>query len=295
MVIHTAQVFGAGAYGNVVKATLDGLTCAAKILHKVFLGQCVFLACPGLVERFEQECQILRDLNHPCIVQFLGTVQDHNTGPILLMELMKESLTQFLEISPTDIPYHVQVDISHDIALAVAYLHSNGIWHRDLSSNNILLNEDMRAKVTDFGMAMITGFNPDMTCRRLSKSPGIPAYMPPEALHPQPHYSEKIDIFSFGVLLVQIATRNFPDPTDAYILKEDSLSPTGEIYIPVPEIERRRADINKIPTSHGFLPIIINCLKNKSQDRPTAAELCQSLDELNTSTYKVYTCILESR
>ena len=69
------------------------------------------------------------------------------------MELMDESLTKFLERpeSTGPLPYHSQLNICHDVALALAYLHSNGIIHRDLSSNNVLLiGEGSRAKVTDF-------------------------------------------------------------------------------------------------------------------------------------------------
>ena len=287
VVVHTSQVLGSGAYGNVVKATLDRAPCAAKILHRVIVNS----EDPGLhsfIARFEQECQILRDLKHPSIVQFLGVVQDPNTKkPILLMELMNESLTKFLESSPSDIPYHVQVNISHDIALAVAHLHRNGVLHRDLSSNNILLNHGNKAKVTDFGMSKIADSNPSMTRSKVTQCPGTLVYMPPEALHPQPRYSDKIDSFSIGVLLVQIITRNFPAPTAASIAREDPTSPTGESYIPVSEVKRRKVDIDKISVSHGLLPIACNCLKDKSQDRPSAAQLCQSLGELkNSSTHK---------
>ena len=67
------------------------------------------------------------------------------------MELMELSLTDYLlGRSSTDIPYHVQVNISNDIAQAMDYLHSNGILHRDLTSNNILLNAHYQAKVTGF-------------------------------------------------------------------------------------------------------------------------------------------------
>ena len=267
-----------------VKASLDQVPCAAKILHKIFLDS----QDPGLtkfITIFEQECQILRDLKHPSIVQFLGVVQDPNTKkPILLMELMKESLTGFLESSPTNVPYHLQVNIS--IALAVAHLHRNGILHRDLSSNNILLNENYKVKVTDFGMSKISACDPSMTRSQSTKCPGTLVYMPPEALRPQPRYSDKIDSFSIGVLLVQIATRNFPAPTETSITRDDPTSPWGEIDVPIPEIERRRSDIVKISASHGFLSIFNNCLKDKSQDRPTAAQLCQNLGELkNTQTY----------
>ena len=245
VVIHTVQVLGSGAYGNVVKATLDEKPCAAKILHRVIVDS----QDPGLsdfISRFEQECQILRNLKHPNIVQFLGVVQDPTTNkPILLMEVMKDSLTHFLESSPTDIPYHVQVNISHDIALAVAHLHRNGILHRDLSSNNILLNASHQAKVTDFGMSKIAASNPSMTRSKVTHCPGTLVYMPPEALRPQPRYSDKIDTFSIGVLLLQIVTRKFPAPTAASVVKEDPNSPTEESYIPVSEITEEKWILTK--------------------------------------------------
>ena len=263
------------------------IICSANVSLAIELS---FPQDPGLcdfITRFEQECQILRDLRHPNIVQFLGVVQDPNTSkPILLMELMRESLTHFLESSSTDVPYHLQVDISHGIALAVAHLHRNGILHRDLSSNNVLLNAGHQAKVTDFGMSKIAASDPSMTRSKVTQCPGTLVYMPPEALRPQPRYSDKIDTFSIGVLLLQIATQNFPKPTSASVAREDPNSPTKESYVPVSEIDRRKSDIDQVTSaaySHGFLPVIRDCLKDLSKERPTAAQLCQRLGLLKTT------------
>ena len=281
--VHPSQELGSGSYGSVVKATLDHLPCAAKILHQIFFKS----DDPGIVNfaaRFEQECRILRDLKHPCVVQFLSIVQDPNTkGPILLMELMKESLTTFLERTPAALPYHVQVNINHDITLALAYLHGNEILHRDLSSNNILLNSACQAKVTDFGMSKMSDANPRLTRSGLMQCPGTPAFMPPEALRPKPQYTNKLDTFSAGVLMIQTITRKFPTPTDASITRDDPSSPTGEIIVPVSEMERRKSDIDKVPATHPLLPIARNCLKDKYKERPTAAQLCQSLAGLKAA------------
>ena len=104
------------------------------------------------------ECAFLRDIKHPNIVQYLGMHQDPETGlPVLLMELMDESLTHFLENSAELVPYHIQLTICLDIVRALSFLHSNSIMHRDLSSNNILLIGKSRAKLTDFGMAKACG------------------------------------------------------------------------------------------------------------------------------------------
>ena len=288
--IHTSDVLGTGAFGSVVKATLGHLTCAAKILHTIFFRS----DDPGAIEfaaSFEKECNILRELKHPCIVQFLGVVQDpNNLRPILLMEMMEESLTGFLERSTASLPYSVQVNITNDIALALAYLHGNKILHRDLSSNNILLNAGSKAKVTDFGMSKMVDANPRMTRKsKFTQCPGTPVFMPPEALRAKPCYSDKLDTFSLGVLIIQIITRAFPAPTDAEIVQEDRSSPTGVKIIPVPELERRKKDIGDVPSDHALLPIALHCLNDRDKDRPTAAQVCQNVKELKTDVAYVST------
>ncbi|CAI8036215.1 Ankyrin repeat and protein kinase domain-containing protein 1, partial [Geodia barretti] len=179
---------------------------------------------------------------------------------------------------------------SHDIALAVAYLHTKRILHRDLSSNNVLLNPGCQAKVTDFGMSQVADSNHSMTRSQVTQCPGTLAYMPPEALLPKPRYSEKLDSFSMGVLMIQTITRKFPAPTEAHITREDPESSTGIVYIPVSEVERRKADISGISTMHPLLSIAKCCLKDKYQERPNASQICQSLADLKTTVaYKVST------
>ena len=286
VLIQTSKVLGTGSYGSVVKATLDHLPCAAKLLHTIFFRD----DDPGAFEftaRFVQECMILRDLKHPCIVQYLGVVQDpSNCRPILLMELMEESLTNFLKSATTSLPFHIQVNTTHDIVLALAYLHSNNIIHRDLSSNNILLKGN-QAKVTDFGMCKLIEANSRMTRSKITQCPGTPVYMPPEALRARPRYSDKLDTFSIGVLIVQIITRKFPSPTDAEEVREDPSFPTGEIVVPVPEVERRQHEISQVPFKHPLLPTALNCLMDKDKERPSSADLCSRMETLKgTQAYK---------
>ena len=79
------------------------------------------------IRRFEQECQFLNTIKHPNVIQYLGMYTDPDTGlPVLLMELMDDSLTHFLEAATQQIPYHIQVNICHDISMALTYLHTNG-------------------------------------------------------------------------------------------------------------------------------------------------------------------------
>ena len=277
--IFDQEVLGIGSYGKVCKAKCGQLPCAAKLLHDTLFHD----NDPGtrnLVTKFLQECQFLSTIKHPNIVQYLGTATDpQSRRTVLLMELMDESLTRFLERLTGPLPYHSQLNICHDVALALAYLHSNAIIHRDLSSNNVLLiGEGSRAKVTDFGMSKLMDMNPRMT--PLTQVPGTPAYMPPEALISPPHYSSKLDCFSHGVLTLQIVTRNFPNPGDATTYIEDPRYPTGRLFAHRPEADRRKKDIDLIEPSHPLRPIALHCLKDMDTERPSADELCGRLASL---------------
>ena len=277
--IYNNQVLGIGAYGKVCKAKCGQLPCAAKLLHDT-LFQDNDPGTRNLTSKFLQECQFLSTIKHPSIVQYLGIASDpQSRRPVLLMELMDESLTRFLERLTSPLLYHSQLNICHDVALALAYLHSNDIIHRDLSGNNVLLiGEGSRAKVTDFGMSKLMDMNPRMT--PLTQVPGTPAYMPPEALTTPPHYSSQLDCFSHGVLTLQIITRNFPNPGDATTIIEDRRYPTGRVSVFIPESERRKKDIDLVEPSHPLLPITLDCLKDRDTERPSADELCGRLASL---------------
>ena len=269
---------GIGSYGAVYKAICDELPCAAKIIHPTLFET----NDPGsrkIVERFDQECEFLSGVRHPHIVQYLGVSRDPESGlPVLLMELLDGNLTHYLEQSQESLPYHIQVSLCHDIALALAYLHSNGIIHRDLSSNNVLLIAGSRAKVTDFGMSKFTDTSPRMT--PLTMCPGTMVYMSPEALKEPPVYTKKLDCFSLGVLTVQVMTRQFPNPGARTHTVIDARSPTGRIEMPVLETERRKAHINLIDPTHPLLHIATDCLSYGEEDRPSAQQLCRRLAAL---------------
>ena len=268
------DTLGSGSYGVVCKAMWGQRLCAAKLLHHIFFQS----NDPGIVttrRRFEQECRFLNDMKHPHIVEYLGTSHDPDSGLlVLLMELMDESLTHFLERSQQPLAYYIEVKLCHDIAQALAYIHSKEIIHRDLSGNNVLLLAG-RAKITDFGMSKLLDSNRRMT--PLTMCPGTLAYMPPEALSEPPVYSKKIDCFSFGVLQIQIMTRQFPDPGPAMRVVEDSRSPTGTIKIPVLDRERRKSHIDLIDPTHTLLPTALVCLSYSEKDRPSAQDLCRQL------------------
>ena len=281
IVLYKSQTLGTGSYGGVCKAKCDSLLCAAKIMHPTLFD----LRDPGTtsyLRRFEEECRLLSLARHPNVVQYLATYRDPETHlPVLLMELCDDSLCRFLERSVGPLPYHTELNISHDIALALVYLHTNGLIHRDLTGNNVLMIGGVRAKVTDFGMSKLAGINPRMT--PLTLCPGNLQYMSPEALEEPPSYTEKLDIFSLGVLLVQIMTRQFPDPGPHFQVVDvpnDSRFPEGTVRVPIPETQRRSAHLQLISSTHPLKAVAVNCLKGKERERPSAQQLSNTLSEL---------------
>ena len=274
--LYKSESLGSGSYGGVCKAKCDGLLCAAKIMHPTLFD----LRDPGTasyLHKFQEECHLLSLARHPNVVQYLATYYDPDTQlPVLLMELCDESLTTFLERSPGPLSYHVQLNICLDIALALVYLHSNGLIHRDLTENNVLMIAGTRAKITDFGVSKLTTANPRMTA--LTLCPGNLLYMSPEALDEAKSYTTKLDIFSFGVIVIQILTSQFPNPTDRFRTVHDSRY-DEEVRLVVPETERRQAHLQLIPDTHSLKPLAFLCLKKEMQ-RPSALQLSERLSEL---------------
>ena len=276
---------GIGSYGAVYTARCDQLPCAAKVLHPILFST-RDPASRRIVERFEQECRFLSEMRHPNIVQYLGSCLDpESRHPVLLMELMDESLTSFLERpnEPPSLPFHVQVNISLDVAQALVYLHANQILHRDLSSNNVLLIGSSRAKVTDFGMARLAGNQARLTP---TFCPGTMVYMSPETLREPPEYTSNLDVFSCGVLHIQIITRKFPDPAPRMRVVEVGGDPrfgATQVHVVVRELERRRSHIDLVDPTHPLVMVALSCLKDEEGQRPSAQQLCSRLSAIKHS------------
>ena len=283
------KTLGIGSYGAVCKAMCDDLPCAAKILHPA-LFQFTAPGTTNIMQKFDQECRLLSAIKHPHIVQYLGMYHDPESRlPVLLMELMDESLTRFLERLHKPLPYHTEVNLCHDIVLALSYLHSNGIVHRDLSSNNVLLIAGSRAKVTDFGMVKLYDVNRSTAhFTPLTQCPGTTVYMPPEALGEPPMYTDKLDSFSLGVLCIQIMTQQFPVPGDRFQIMEinDPRVPSDRVKVKmdIPEIERRQFHIDMIDPAHPLLPIALECLKDRDRERPSCHDICGKISTLKASS-----------
>ena len=276
------QQLGRGTYGEVFKARCDGLPCAAKVFY---IDSCD-LESTERGKKIMEECRIMKASRHPCIIQYLGVVRDPSTQSlVLLMELASQTLTTMLRTCLKPPAQRLQVDLSRDIALVIAYLHQNKILHGDLSSNNILITAGGRkAKVCDFGTALMLDERKEQD---LIVLPGTMVYMPPEALPSNqisPIYSYKLDCFSLGVLIVQICTGKYPRPSPALreVISEANVSNTRKPkpLERVPEIERRKTHLNLIDSSNSLLPLAMECLSDAGVNRPSAEQICQYLEDI---------------
>ncbi len=277
------QCIGSGAYGCVFMATCNKLPCAAKKIHNALVQP--HEEAVGANEyrtpfrRFESEFQLLQELRHSNIIQYLGMHVDPATKlPVILMELMDTNLTKYFEKSPEPLAYYVQVNLCLDITRALLFLHVNGIVHRDLSGGNILLTgKPLRAKVSDFGMAKF--LNTQLSHMTHTNAPGTVVYMPPEAFGDE--FKASGDVFSFAVLLIQILTQKFPDPQGRVA---DRIIEEEKIKVLVKECQRRRNHISLIPEDHPLLPIALDCLEDDETNRPLVSDLCDRLASITETT-----------
>ena len=136
--------------------------------------------------------------------------------------------------------------------------------------------------MTDFGMAKLLGSDPRLTP---TYCPGTNGYMSPEALADPPAYTSKLDIFSCGVLFVQLITRKWPDPGPRThtIQINDPRAPSGQVLVIVPELEHRKEHLDLISPTHPLLEVALDCLKDKEGQRLTAEQLCSRLITLKES------------
>ena len=228
--IDKKKCLGIGNKILVCGAECDGIACAAKMVGTSDVPENVHDVPENVHDvplGIKTQFEILSRCQNPNIVQYLGETADPETKqPVFLVELMDGNLTEFLAKSRGQgpLPYYMQVDICYSIAQALNYLHSNDIIHCNLSSRNILLSGG-KAKV-DISTSYIL--------RKGAECPGKPAYMPPEGFGTQ--YTCKLDCFSFGVLAVEIMTKETPEP-----------GPRNQS-----EINRRRSHIHQIDPDHSL-------------------------------------------
>ena len=250
---------GSGSFGAVYEVTVNGFPCIAKRLHDV-LRQAEDSRQEGLSvsERFMRECKILSTLNHPNIVQFIGIhkAKGSKHDVSLVMEGLLTDLDAFLEQN-TKVPEFLKFSFLLDTSNALVYLHlrSPPIVHRDVKAANVLLSRDMRAKLADLGTSKLLDIHP-LSSTMHTKCPGTLGIMPPEALQEKPVYDTKLDVFSYGTLILHTVNQEFPMAYEVTNPKK------GEV-----QIAKRQEAIDKLK-KHCLYNLVKLCLQDNPVKRP---------------------------
>merc|ERR1719262_311547 len=253
------EVLGSGGFGTVHKAKWRGDDVAVKIMHGMTEGS-------QMLDTFKKEIFLLSRLKHPGIVNFLGaSLQPPNV--CIVQELAEGgSLYSLLHGSGSEnnpMKYLEVLQYGLDIADAMAYLHPT-VVHRDLKSQNVLLDGNKRAKVCDFGIAK---FKDKTLLTTVNSQAGTPAYMAPE-LFSAGEISEKVDVFSYGVLLWECFTGCVP---------WDELTTPMQVIFAV-GVQKQRLPVP--PHCPTFLAnLMADCWRENPEDRPTFNQILNWMEK----------------
>ncbi|KAJ9705571.1 hypothetical protein PVL29_003571 [Vitis rotundifolia] len=238
----------------------------------------------GKLEQFINEVVILSQINHRNVVKLLGCCLE-TTVPLLVYEYIPNG-TLFEHIHDQNeefpIPWEMSLRIATEVAGALSYLHSAAsipIYHRDIKSTNILLDDNYRAKVADFGTSKSVAIDQTHLTTQVQ---GTFGYLDPEYFQSS-QFTEKSDVYSFGVVLIELLTRKKPilsigsgegkSLASYFILsmKEDRLSDLLDARVVK---DGRKEEINAI----AFLAK--RCINLNGKKRPTMMEVAMELERI---------------
>ena len=275
--ITLGPMLGRGGAGTVRAGTWLGMPVAVKRLDERTIGD--------TQQRWNlaQEAAILASLRHPCVCQFFGTCHAGD-GLAVVMELLDCSLHQLIAAPSEHVSASLAYRIAHETAQGIAFLHRNNLLHRDIKPGNVVLDQLQHAKVCDFGLsrAFTVSVEPGMTITAggfgEQESPGGTTccvgtlrYMAPEVMQKTEQevtirYSKPCDVYSFGMLLWELAHRQQPFAGSPGINVALQIVPAGLR----PEL--------RLPKDLAALgPLVTSCWHEDPAQRPTISACCEQL------------------
>ncbi|CAG9462195.1 unnamed protein product [Pedinophyceae sp. YPF-701] len=264
---------GRGAFGEVWEAgwTPPGSDTELEVAIKILNRDPTSGDIEEVYRSLRHELSVLTQLSHPRIVRCVGGALEPK--PFLVMEFERAGSLHdrlYAPCVPNGPPgqrpysYIETLQLAHDVAVALAYLHPGGIIHRDIKPQNLLIGPDGRVKLADFGIAKLT--DPDATINgtlMMSRggNDGTPYYMSPEVLSAE-RVTDRADIYSLGVVVLEAwtASRPWKDLTQVFQV----------VYKVVMANERPPIPSN---TPRALRRLIQRCWDADPLKRPSAADL----------------------
>ncbi|KNC55216.1 TKL/DRK protein kinase [Thecamonas trahens ATCC 50062] len=247
--LQLSDYLGAGAFGQVMRGSYRGQDVAVKRMMGEEYDEDEF-------QSFLGEVALLAQLDHPSCVKFHAACVAFPNICIVTEFVAGGDLEHKLHetFEPVD-----AVLILQDVANAMAYLHSKRIIHRDLKPGNVLLTADGRAKVADFGLAKVR------EATYVETKCGTPVYVAPEVVRGEP-YSDKADVYSYGVLAWEVVARDEPFIEQDYATLMDMIK---DIVF-----NKARPGPMPIRVSPVLQETMYACLDHDVALRPSFAQVC---------------------
>ncbi|RVW71652.1 MDIS1-interacting receptor like kinase 2 [Vitis vinifera] len=262
---------GVGGYGSVYRAQLPSgkVVAVKKLHHRSEIDE------PAYLRSFKNEVQMLKEIRHRNIVKLHGYCLHNRCMFLIYMYMERGSLYCMLsnEVEAVELDWVKRVNIVKNMAHALSYMHHDRtppIIHRDISSNNILLDSKLEGFVSDFGTARL--LDPDSSNQTLVV--GTYGYIAPELAYTMV-VTEKCDVYSFGVVALETMIGKHPGelitPLSSSLCQDIMLRDVLDSRLPLPEDLQVAKDVVFV------ILLALKCIHSNPKSRPTMQQVSYKL------------------